>query len=38
MGRLRCYEKLQNMVTKGKVEKIGKEYRLKEAPAPPPEA
>lgn len=34
MGRLRCYEKLQNMVTAGKVEKVEKEYRLKEAPAP----
>lgn len=27
MLRLRAYEKLQNLVTRGLVEKIGKEYR-----------
>lgn len=30
MLRLRAYEKLQNLVTRGMVEKVGKEYRGKE--------
>ncbi len=39
MLRLRAYEKLQNLVTRGMVEKSGKQYRgldnLQEAVAPP---
>ncbi len=39
MLRLRAYEKLQNLVTRGMVEKNGKQYRgldnLQEAVAPP---
>ena len=42
MLRLRAYEKLQNLVTRGLVEKNGKEYRglenLKDAASPPPAA
>ncbi len=40
MLRLRAYEKLQNLVTRGLVEKNGKEYRgldnIKDAITPPP--
>ena len=40
MLRLRAYEKLQNLVTRGLVEKNGKEYRgmenISEAASPPP--
>jgi len=39
MLRLRAYEKLQNLVTRGLVEKNGKEYRglenIKDAASPP---
>lgn len=42
MLRLRAYEKLQNLVSRGMVEKNGKQYRglekLKEALLPPPGA
>jgi len=42
MLRLRAYEKLQNLVTRGLVEKNGKEYRgmenIQEATSPQPSA